>query len=71
MHSVRAVLMKEDEKRPGLFTCDSGSTCVVIPLAGIGLRLDSDSMEIKRGIDGVKVLLPEDRLMSQRHGFMG
>ena len=63
VHSVRVAIMKEDENTSGLFHCDSHSMCVVVPLEHIGLRLDSESMEMKRGIDGVKVVLPEDGLV--------
>ena len=69
VHSVRVVVMTAKDQKdsfPGLFYADVNSHCTVVPLEGLGLRLDTDNMEIKRGVDGVKLLLPEDRLLGDQ-----
>lgn len=62
IHSVRAALMRpvQEEKYCGVYSCDASSMTIAIPLECIGLRLDGDDLLMKRGVDGVKVYLPED-----------
>ena len=42
---------------PATFMCDSSSVMVVLPLENIGVRLDTEEMKVKRGIDGIKIHL--------------
>ena len=58
MHSVRCVVMRSPfDDSPATFMCDSSSVMVVLPLENIGVRLDTEEMKVKRGIDGTKIHL--------------
>ena len=61
MHSARVVILKSsnDPAFPGMFACDADSECGVLPLESLGIRLDTPDCNVKRGIDGVKIILPE------------
>eukprot|EP00435_Cladocopium_sp_Y103_P004302 s4764_g1.t1 len=60
MHPARVVIMQEDEEHQGLFQCKAESESTVLQCLHIGLRLDTEATKRKAGIDGLKVLLPED-----------
>ena len=60
MHSARVVFLQVDAENVRLFTGDESSKTMVLPAEAIGLRLDGENTSRKAGIDGVKILLPED-----------
>ena len=67
LHSARVCIMEQpDPKMPSLFQANSSSACTVLTSTQIGLRLDTPKTDMKRGSDGMKVVLPEDRF-----GLMG
>lgn len=60
LHSARLLILVEEEGKPGVFFGGAHNPCMVFPVDCIGVRLDSDNTSRKQGLDGVKVLLPED-----------
>ncbi|CAL1133760.1 unnamed protein product [Cladocopium goreaui] len=60
LHSARVVIMDLDPENKEVYSCNSTSTCVVVPCDNIGLRLDTAEMKKKVNIQGLKILLPED-----------
>ena len=62
MHSARILIMKAVEgEHQNLFVANPLCTCIVLRGASIEARLDMPDMHCKRGLDGMQVLLPEDR----------
>ena len=61
-HSRALMRNVEQDGNPRVFLADKSSSMRVIPFDRVGLRLDSKGMHSKRGIDGVKILLEEDRV---------
>lgn len=59
LHSARVVFMVKDENHEGVFTCDSRSQALVLPMEAIGLRLDGENTKRKSALDCVKIFLPE------------
>lgn len=53
-------MMRADEQTPGLFIADASSQFVVCIQERISMRLDKPDTNIKRGVDGVKVLLTQE-----------
>ena len=62
VHSARVVLLEEGSSQ-GLYECKARSQCIILPAEQLGLRLDMPDMKRKVGIEGVKLVLPEETVL--------
>ena len=62
LHSARVVLLVEGTSQ-GLYLCEARNQCIVVPAEQVGLRLDMPEMKKKVGIEGVKIMLPEETVL--------
>ena len=60
LHSCRVVILEPDKEHADMFKADSSSACVVVPCDLVGMRLDTPTMKSKAGLEGMKLLLPEE-----------
>ena len=58
LHSARMVIM--DQASETVYHADAQSRVIVLPVENVGVRLDSEGMDKKLALDGVKINLNED-----------
>lgn len=61
VHSARLAIFREESVDSGIYLVDANSPCVILFLEALGVRLDGPDVDIKRGVDAVKIRLSEDR----------
>ena len=58
--SIRGDEVEEVEGASLTYSCTLASGCILVTLESVGMRLDADQMETKRGSDGLQITFPED-----------